>query len=120
MEHCLTLCVSGSGSSTKALKTLRNAQVRRISWVRGVRPVRGRHEWPPHDAAPDRPPFPGPLKRASARPRFPLLAALDPAQGPVRRYLILPSRNSTCLRATGSYFFLTSLSVWVREFFLVT
>src|SRR5262249_48012745 len=39
------------------LKTLRNAQVRRISWVRGVRPVRERYEWPPHDAAPDRPPI---------------------------------------------------------------
>ena len=37
--------------------TLRNAQVRRISWVRGVRPVRERYEWPPHDAAPDRPPL---------------------------------------------------------------
>src|SRR6476619_5535014 len=36
--------------------TLRNAQVRRISWVRGVRPVWERHEWPPHDAAPGRPP----------------------------------------------------------------
>src|SRR5215813_12007502 len=36
--------------------TLRNAQVRRISWVRGVRPVRERYEWPPHDAAPGRPP----------------------------------------------------------------
>src|SRR5256714_11410429 len=33
------------------LITLRNAQVRRISWVRGVRPARERHEWPPHDAA---------------------------------------------------------------------
>ena len=35
-------------------------------------------------------------------------------------YLILPSRNSTCLRTTGSYFFSTSLSVLVRAFFLVT
>src|SRR3979490_2560416 len=35
-------------------------------------------------------------------------------------YLILDSRNSTCLRATGSYFFFTSLSVMVREFFLAT
>ena len=47
-------------------------------------------------------------------------------QGPVevssvpRSYLILLSRNSTCLRATGSYFFLTSFSVMVREFFLAT
>src|ERR1700704_3940253 len=38
----------------------------------------------------------------------------------VRSYLILDSLNSTCLRATGSYFFLTSLSVMVREFFLAT
>jgi hypothetical protein len=37
-----------------------------------------------------------------------------------RSYLILASRNSTCLRATGSYFFLTILSVMVREFFLAT
>ena len=36
------------------------------------------------------------------------------------RYLILASRNSTCFFATGSYFFITSLSVMVREFFLVT
>src|SRR4029077_19541372 len=46
----------GIASSSIRLITLRNAQVRRISWVRGVRPVRGRYEWPPHDAAPDRPP----------------------------------------------------------------
>src|ERR1700752_683465 len=37
-----------------------------------------------------------------------------------RRYLILDSRNSTCFLATGSYFFFTSLSVMVREFFRVT
>jgi len=47
----------GYPASPIALITLRNAQVRRISWVRGVRPVRGRYEWPPHDAAPDRPPL---------------------------------------------------------------
>jgi len=35
-------------------------------------------------------------------------------------YLILPSRNSTCLRTTGSYFFTTIFSVMVRAFFLVT
>src|SRR4051812_12610880 len=35
-------------------------------------------------------------------------------------YLILPSRNSTCLRTTGSYFLSTSLSVLVRAFFLAT
>src|SRR5271169_867343 len=39
------------------LITLRNAQVRRISWVRGVRPAWERCEWPPHDIAPGRPPF---------------------------------------------------------------
>ena len=37
-----------------------------------------------------------------------------------RGYLILDSRNSTCFLATGSYFRFTSLSVIVREFFLVT
>jgi hypothetical protein len=35
-------------------------------------------------------------------------------------YLILPSTNSTCFFATGSYFFILSFSVIVREFFLVT
>src|SRR6185437_14198025 len=35
-------------------------------------------------------------------------------------YLILVSLNSTCLRATGSYFLNVSLSVLVRAFFLVT
>lgn len=35
-------------------------------------------------------------------------------------YLILPSTNSTCLRAIGSYFFSLSFSVFVRGFFLVT
>src|SRR5205085_11791637 len=34
-------------------------------------------------------------------------------------YLILPSRNSTCLRTTGSYFLTTIFSVMVRAFFLV-
>jgi len=43
------------------LITLRNAQVRRISWVRGVRPARGRCEWPPHDTASGRPPSPFPV-----------------------------------------------------------
>ena len=37
-----------------------------------------------------------------------------------RRYLILASRNGTCLRTTGSYFFSSSLPVWVRAFFFVT
>ena len=37
-----------------------------------------------------------------------------------RAYLILPSLYSTCLRATGSYFFTTIFSVMVRAFFLVT
>ena len=35
-------------------------------------------------------------------------------------HLILVSLNSTCLRATGSYFLNDSLSVFVREFFFVT
>jgi hypothetical protein len=35
-------------------------------------------------------------------------------------YLIFASLNSTCLRATGSYFRVDILSVIVREFFLVT
>ena len=36
------------------------------------------------------------------------------------RYLILASLNGTCLRTTGSYFFISSLPVWVRAFFFVT
>ena len=35
-------------------------------------------------------------------------------------YLIFVSLNSTCLRATGSYFLKTSFSVAVRGFFFVT
>ena len=35
-------------------------------------------------------------------------------------YLILASLNGTCLRTTGSYFFISSLPVWVRAFFFVT
>src|SRR5262245_20303140 len=42
------------------------------------------------------------------------------AARPSRRHLILASRNSTCVLATGSYFFFTSLSVMVREFLRVT
>src|SRR5215470_3467055 len=37
-----------------------------------------------------------------------------------KRYLIFASRNSTCFLATGSYFFLLSFSVMVREFLRVT
>src|SRR6266516_3000605 len=53
------------------------------------------------------------IKNGAARPRS------NSHQG-AKSYLILASLNSTCLRATGSYFFLTSLSVMVREFFLAT
>lgn len=35
-------------------------------------------------------------------------------------HLILASLNSTCLRATGSYFFTAIFSVIVRVFFFVT
>jgi AcrR family transcriptional regulator len=37
-----------------------------------------------------------------------------------KAYLILPSLNSTCFRTTGSYFIMTSFSVFVRAFFFVT
>src|SRR5262245_65681763 len=84
--------------------TLRNAQVRRISWVRGVRPAWERYEWPPHDAAPSRPPL---RKRVA---EFAIEKGAQPAPLVVsrlrRRYLIFDSRNSTCFFATGSYFFL--------------
>jgi hypothetical protein len=39
---------------------------------------------------------------------------------PQEPYLIFVSLNSTCLRATGSYFLKASFSVFVRAFFLVT
>src|SRR5437660_11198381 len=114
MEHKLSL-MGGGGAPTvdplpKALITLRNAQVRRISWVRGVRPVRERHEWPPHDAAPGRPPFLIALRRGKMGAR-----RITPARPPWSRafpsalqagHLNLASQNSTCFLATGSYFFL--------------
>src|SRR4030081_1809765 len=56
MAHILALCDPGPIGSADVLITLRSAQVRRISWVRGVRPVRERRAWPPQEAAPDRPP----------------------------------------------------------------
>src|SRR5262249_53340765 len=101
----------GEKTSPIALITLRNAQGRRISCVRGVRPGRGRYEWPPHDAAPDRPPS---LRARGSRLIHSLIAqntkgvpgVARPAR---RRHLILDSRNSTCFLATGSYFFFTSL-----------
>src|SRR5258705_885263 len=92
-------CGAVAGIAHKALITLRNAQVRRISWVRGVRPVRGRYEWPPHDAAPDRPP----LSRLIANPRRVrrnAKGALHPGRFYASYdrvgYLILGSLNSTC------------------------
>src|SRR3954451_8600333 len=79
--------------------TLRNAQVRRISWVRGVRPVRERYEWPPHDAAPDRPPLFGVIatpQRVRRNAKGALHAGrLYPFYARVG-YLILVSLNSTC------------------------
>ena len=53
----------------------------------------------------------GKLRRAGWNNGF--LTRVDP-------YLILDSRNGTCLRTTGSYFFSSSLPVCVRAFFLVT
>src|SRR5712671_5959680 len=54
--------------------------------------------------------------KCDGRPAVGALAASGRARG----YLIFDSRNSTCFFATGSYFFLTSLSVIVREFLRVT
>src|SRR5262249_35914358 len=58
-----------------------------------------------------------PLKRNARRERP---GVPDVSLRPRGGYLILPSLNSTCLRAIGSYFLSTSLSVLVRAFFLVT
>src|SRR4051812_24384670 len=75
---------------------------------RRARPVWGRFV-PPHRRS-----QPATLKRAPARAPF-------SRPRPMRRiYLILVSLNSTCFLATGSYFFIESFSVIVREFFLVT
>src|SRR5690606_18976940 len=60
----------------------------------------------------------GRIGRESKRPGASLRAFSIPRKR--RAYLILPSLNSTCLSTTGSYFFSTSFSVWVRWFFLVT
>ena len=60
----------------------------------------------------------GPPETKNARTetgRFPAKS-----EGCAKAYLILPSLNSTCLRTTGSYFFITNFSVLVRGFFLVT
>ena len=51
------------------------------------------------------------------RPRDPVRRG---GLGARRDYLILASRNATCLRATGSYFFSSSLPVAFRVFFFVT
>ena len=40
--------------------------------------------------------------------------------GPPQRYLIFASLNSTCLRATGSYFFFSNFSVVFLGFLNVT
>src|SRR6266487_5301951 len=82
---------------------------------------RGRCEWPPHDTAPGRPPcFPENTSpcRCPERKRAP--DGAPRSERSRNAHLILDSRNSTCFLATGSYFFFTSLSVIVREFFLVT
>ena len=55
-----------------------------------------------------------PLSRKSGPKQVPGRAGVQDG------YLILPSRYSTCLRATGSYFLTFILSVIVREFFRVT
>src|ERR1043166_4870015 len=67
---------------------------------------------PPYQSA-DVSPVSTNTKGAAAAP-FCVLPAYDQA------YLIFPSLNSTCFFATGSYFFILSFSVIVREFFLVT
>src|SRR5689334_7804594 len=93
---------------------------------RGVRPARERCEWPPHTTASGRPPFSPHIawaRRPDSSPKNERAPNGRPRSFRDRRgrvYLILPSRNSTCFLATGSYFFFTSFSVCVREFFLVT
>jgi len=56
--------------------------------------------------------------------RFPRTISVNPADPfPYLErdaYFILPSRYSTCLRTTGSYFRTTIFSVILREFFRVT
>ena len=83
-------------------------------WVRRFGAVRG-----PHDA-PDRSPF-----EVRGRPNLQLMS--ENTKGALRsgrlycangcRYLILICGTRRASLATGSYFFFTSLSVMVREFF---
>src|SRR5215472_1975177 len=115
------------------LITLRNAQVRRISWVRGVRPARGGASgllMTPFPAGHVRT-FAGERASGLRAPRRATALAHGSSSSGARlwrapwmthrrAYLILDSRNSTCFLATGSYFFLTNLSVIVREFLRVT
>src|SRR4029078_13388625 len=98
--------------------TLRNAQVRRISWVRRVLPVGAR--------------LSGLLVSAAFRPATYSSMAIRHIDAPhmhaacsiaARKsvsYLILASFNSTCLRASGSYFLKTSFSVLLRAFLFYT
>src|SRR5215213_1492474 len=94
------------------LKTLRGAQVRRISWVRGVRPVGGSASGLLMKLFPTGqlfPPVAARTENEKGRPRGAPFYIPDRPD-----YLILASRNSTCFLATGSYFFLVILSVIVR------
>src|ERR1700730_15692231 len=106
------------------LITLRNAQVRRISWV----PVGFGRSGGGTSGLLMIPLPTGHLVPHGKSPRLCVLGQ-QARRGPDNHgrcseghagYLILPSRNSMCFFATGSYFFFTSLSVMVREFLRVT
>ncbi len=60
------------------------------------------------------------LYRAKRLGRNRVEVELTDEEEPGDAYLILASLNATCLRATGSYFFSSSLPVAERAFFLVT
>src|SRR5690606_28816106 len=104
-------CCRSPQRTTGSNNTLRSAQVRRISWVRGVRPAVERHRVASSNRSPPATSFEVPYETLRA-PRGALSSSVSDDA-----YLIFVSTNSTCFFAIGSYFRFFILSVIVREFF---
>ena len=83
--------------------TLRNAQVRRISWVRGVRPARERCEWPPHIAASARPPITGTIKSSAIGGWSRQPAPVDPLEPGIRFQRSLRWTKRGLIKVEGQY-----------------
>lgn len=114
MRNCEV--ADGGQSSWRIDKLPHDAQVRRISWVRGVgRPtlvisVASSYHMPVSVG----PFFQSPQTQSAARRRRVQKIESETL------YLIFVSLNSTCLRTTGSYLRFTIFSVIVRLFLVVT